>query len=387
MAITLIGWFGIVIGFAAVFLIAGRERDTKRVMLVLLLAAVQTAVGFYFHHWVQTGTSDASLYYFDPYDWYELNGFGLSTNFVIWMVQGLKESIGGTYLDFFLLFQATGTWGAVFLLKTFEDLHGMARVKMNPRLLLVLFLPGIHFWTAFIGKDGFLFLGGAIAVWSAINIRQRWLPFAIGVVFMVLFRPHIAGLAVASIAVAVFFDRDTHGPAKIALGAMALVGVAAVASTIQSTFQLDVTNTEAVSEIFARQAKAGDITVGTTNVIGGGFLLKLFSLLFRPLFFDAGGFDGLVASAENLVLLGMFVYAIRRRRWLLTLCRGVLAVRYAAIFAFGLTVVLTLSYYNVGLGLRQKMMMMPALLTIFCALVATERVTAPRTRPRRAVTT
>jgi len=383
MPITLIGWLGIAIGFAAVFMVSGRERGITRVSVALLLAAMQTATGFYFHEWAQTGTTDAALYYFDRYDFYQ-RGFGLNTQFVIWTVQGLKELFGGTYLDYFLLFQASGTWGVIYLMKAFEDIHGMARAPFDKRLLLLLFLPGLHFWTAFIGKDGFLFLGGAMCGWATIRIRERWLTFAIGVVIMTLFRPHIGILAVAALAGAILLDRETKGFAKLLLAGLALVGVVVVAGTIYDTYRIDIGSAEAVGDFLSRQSQIGARIEGTTAAAGLPLPLAVLSLLFRPFFFDAGGLEGLIASFENLVLVFIFGYFIYRFGWLKKLFTGTLVVRYAVFFAFLVTMILSLTYYNVGLGLRQKMMMMPAILIIFAALIATSKIAAPlRVRRRR----
>lgn len=382
MPITFIGWLGIAIGFAAVFMLSGRERGITRISVALALAALQTATGIYFHEWAQTGTTDAALYYFDRFDFYQ-RGFGLSTQFVIWTVQSLKAWFGGTYLDYFLLFQAAGTWGVIYLMKTFEDIHGQARAPFDKRLLFLLFLPGLHFWTAFIGKDGFLFLGAAMCGWATIRIRQRWLTFAAGVVFMTLFRPHIAILAVASLAAAILFDRETRGAAKLFLGALAVVGVVVVAGTIQDTYQLNIGSAEAVGDFLARQSRAGASMEGTTAAVGLPLPLAMLSLLFRPFFFDTGGFEGLIASLENLVLVGIFGYFIYRFGWLKKLFTGTLVVRYAVFFAFLVIMILSITYYNVGLGLRQKMMMMPAILTVFAALIATSKIAAPVRAPRR----
>ncbi len=383
MPITFVGWVGIVLGFAAIFLIAGRERGISKISVALLLAALQTATAIYFHEWAQTGTTDAALYYYDPYRFYD-RGFGLNTQFVIWAVQSLKENFGGTYLDYFLIFQASGTWGAVYLMRVFEDIHGQARVGFDPKLLLLLFLPGLHFWTAFIGKDGFLFLGGAMCAWATIRIRQRWLTFALGVIIMTLFRPHIAILAVASLAAAILLDRETKGFAKLALAGLAVVGIMVVAGTLYDTYRIDIGSAQAVGDFLSRQSSAGARMEGTTAAAGLSLPLAILSLLFRPLFFDVAGAEALIASFENLVLVGIFGYFIYRLSWLKTLFRGTLVVRFAVFFAFLVAMMLSITYYNVGLGLRQKVMMMPAILTIFCALVATSKIGASaRSRQRR----
>ena len=51
----------------------------------------------------------------------------------------------------------------------------------------------------------------------------------------------------------------------------------------------------------------------------------------------------------------------------LQLTRQVFFIRFALVFSIIITLTLALVYYNVGLGLRQKMMIMPGLLVFFAA--------------------
>lgn len=372
MEIGALGWLGILLGAASVVLISGRDSGTGRIALVFLLAVVQVAVAIFFYQWAQTNTNDAANYYYDPYDFY-VRGFGLSTQFVIWLVQSIKLTFGGSYLDFFLLFQATGTWGLVFLMKTFEELFAEARQDLPWQAVAVLFLPGLHFWTAYIGKDGPLFLAAAMTVWAALNIGSRWVTFAIAITIMILFRPHIALLAMAAVAIAIVIDNRTAFTVRVALSLFALVGLAVTMATVRSTFAIDVTSADSVSDFLASRDQAMQGDAGGTSEVSGSFLYRMFSLLFRPLFFDASGALGLVASLENLMLLLIAGRLVASFRTVAALFRQLLVFRYAALFALMLTILLSMFYYNVGLGLRQKMMMMPAILTMFAFVVASSR--------------
>lgn len=370
--ISFVGFAGIILGLCAIILVAQREAGISRLALVLTIAAVQTAISVYFYYWALENSNDSSTYYYDPYDWYR-DGFGLNTQFVIWVVQSLKEMFGGSFLDYFLLFQGSGTWGVVLLLKVFESIFKATGSDLPRPVVLMLFLPGIHFWTSFIGKDGFLFLAAAMTVWAAINIGRRWLVFAAGLSLMILFRPHIALLAVASLALAIMMDKRTTPSAKLALTALALGGLAVAASSIESTFNLDVTNTDSVTDFISRQATVGAKDEGGTAASIGPYPLRVLSLLFRPFFFDASGINGLIASFENLVLLIMCGYLAVHGRVFAAMFRHSMPVRYSLIFAVAVIALLAMVYYNVGLGLRQKMMMMPGLLTVFAATMANVR--------------
>lgn len=385
MEITLIGWIGILLHFAPLVMVSRKDGGLERVGLVLTLAAVQVLVAIYFYNWAQTNTNDSTQYYYDPYNFFP-RGFGFGTQFVIWTVQSLKEWVGGTYLDYFLLFSASGAWGVIVLLRTIEEVFERSGASLPSAIFLLLFLPGIHFWTAFIGKDGFLFLGAAITARAAIDIQRRWPGFAVGILIMLLFRPHIALIAIACLSMAVLLERRTGLVGKALLSAIAFFGLAVGALTVESTFSVDVTNAESVSDFLVAQSQVGEVSTGGSTIGSSSFPVKVLSLLFRPLFFDAGGLPGLIASFENLFLIFVFGYILYHWNLVAMLARRIFVVRYCIFFGATLTILLAMIYYNVGLGLRQKMMIMPGLLTVFAAVLAAAQVRKPdrMLRPRAA---
>jgi hypothetical protein len=95
--------------------------------------------------------------------------------------------------------------------------------------------------------------------------------------------------------------------------------------------------------------------------------MKVVSLLFRPLFFDAHGIMGVIASAENVSVIALFLYCVAQWRDIAHLVRRVLFVRFSLIFAFILLFLMSVLYYNVGLGLRERVMAYPM---IYCTIVA-----------------
>ena len=184
---TLMGLLGVILALLA-WQVAFVEKTRTRIAVFFLafLFHIGTAVVYYF--WSQTTSADAIMYYYDPYRFYG-TGFGMGTRFVVYLVQFLRESLGGTYLDYFLLFQAFGFWGIVFLMRTFEEVHIELGTPQSRFSYLLLLLPGVHFWTSAIGKDGPLFLAASLAVWSAMRLRRRFVGFSLAVLLMVLFRP------------------------------------------------------------------------------------------------------------------------------------------------------------------------------------------------------
>ena len=358
-----IGLLGIVLCLGALpFFPPARSVGGLFLFLALLILHVAASIAFY--QYALSNTADASLYYMDSTG-LRRAGFTLGTIFTIKLVQVSKASIGGTFLDYFLLFQAFGFWGLLLLHRCIEHAlsqfgDGGARAPF-----WVLFLPGLHFWTGSIGKDAPLFFAVSLSVYATARLSVRAPLFALAVGIMVLFRPHIALLATAAFAISSLFGRQTPTWQKIILLIIAAAAVSVVLGTVQRSFGIEVSNPASVGAYLEKQQNATQRFADAADLQNSSFLIRLASLLFRPLFFDAGNIYGFVSSLENLgyiFIIGFMVWAWREGFFLF---RTEMLYRFSFFFALALTALLTLMYYNVGLGLRQRTMMMPALLTLF----------------------
>ncbi len=374
---TLVGLLGPIIALLAwQMAFVERTRTRAAIFFLAFLTHIGTTILYYF--WVQTTVADTILYYDDPYSFYG-TGFGMGTRFVIYMVQYLKDILGGTYLDYFLLFQAFGFWGVVLMMRIFEEIHIELGTKQSPFTYLLFFLPSIHFWTSAIGKDAPLFLAASLAVWSAMQLRRRFIAFGLSILIMVLFRPYIALAALMALALSAFIDPRNSVGTKLVLLLAAFAAVVPVLGTVENTFRVDVTSAESVSDFFQYQSEISAQDEGGSAVVGASYPVRIFSLLFRPLFVDANGAFGLIASLENLFLMFILFQMLRNFGSVKKLVRSVFFVRFGSIFAVVLILLLGFVYYNVGLGLRQKVMFMPGLLTLFVAVLAVKHAKAART--------
>ena len=374
---TLVGLLGPIIALLAwQMAFVERTRTRAAIFFLAFLTHIGTTILYYF--WVQTTVADTILYYDDPYSFYG-TGFGMGTRFVIYMVQYLKDILGGTYLDYFLLFQAFGFWGVVLMMRIFEEIHIELGTKQSPFTYLLFFLPSIHFWTSAIGKDAPLFLAASLAVWSAMQLRRRFIAFGLSILIMVLFRPYIALAALMALALSAFIDPRNSVGTKLVLLLAAFAAVVPVLGTVENTFRVDVTSAESVSDFFQYQSEISAQDEGGSAVVGASYPVRIFSLLFRPLFVDANGAFGLIASLENLFLMFILFQMLRNFGSVKKLVRSVFFVRFGSIFAVVLILLLGFVYYNVGLGLRQKVMFMPGLLTLFVAVLAVKLAKAAPT--------
>jgi hypothetical protein len=367
---TLLGVFGILLGLTS---FKWAIIDSTRLRVAVFVFAYLLHVAMSLLYFNLAGTSaDSWLYYADPLGYY-LDGFGLSTQFVVYTTQAVKLTIGGTYLDYFLVFQAIGFFGIALLMRSFEEIFRSVEQPQSFYLMLLLFIPGLHYWSSAVGKDSLFFFAVVLSLWAALNIKGRlfWMGFAM--LLMLLIRPHIALVALAALAVTVIGDRGTTVPARILLAFGALAGTAFSVASVWSAFQIDLTNADTVSDALAgggRETLAEGDAGGNTSV-NVGYPFRILSLLFRPFFVDANGALGLVVSFENLILIPIVFQLILHWKTLWKLARNVPFVRYAIVSSVVTLLVLSIGYYNVGLGIRQKAtMILPGLLIAFVALRA-----------------
>ena len=371
--ITGVGIFGLLLGLLSVFF-ATRLRTRLRIGVFLALYVTHVLAAVAYYQLVQTSVADTYLYYFDPYGIYNQEGFGSNTILIIALVQFPKSYFGGSYLDYFLVFQAVGFFGLAALMRVFEEVYQEMEVDQPFYTYLILFMPSIHYWTSAIGKDSLFFFGLCITFWAAMNHKRRFIVFGAGLLLMLAIRPHIAIVAGAAFTLAVLIDKNTRMLIKVPLFAAGLAVTAYAAISLRSTFGIDVTNVDVFSDVLAGRDALLTTEDAGRSVVSGSFFFLLISLLFRPFFFDAPGAFGFVASVENLGVLAFIVTLFAFGRTVLTLFRRVPFVRYTLVATVVITFVLTLGYYNVGLGIRQKAtMILPGLMVLFVTTLAYRR--------------
>jgi hypothetical protein len=367
-----LGLIGIILGFMAIP-VAFTHPTRVKVAYMALIYLMHVAACFVYFWRAQDNLADSAMYYYDPFRTYE-DGFNVGTQGLVYLTQYMKDLVGGTYLDFYLVFQAIGFLGIMVLLRVFEEIHDELRLPHPPYLYALIAIPSLHFWSSALGKDGPFLLATSLALWASMRLPNRTKALVAGLLLMLFIRPHIAMIAAAALSLAVVVGKGIPIYVRIALFLVALVGTGLAASTLESTYAIDITSAESIGQQFERRDNVLQSEDAGTSAVSASFPVRLLSLLFRPLFFDANELFALIASFESAFLIGLMLMLVVRTRSVMGLFRSVFFARYAVIFALGLTIFLAVSYWNVGLGLRQKWtMLMPMYLVLFVAVLAVRR--------------
>ena len=366
---SVLGLVGIMLGLFAIP-VAFTQATRAKIVYLTGIYFMHVAACLVYYWRAQTGVAYSAMYYYDLAHYYD-DGFSLGTQAILYVTQYIKFSVGGTYLDFYLLYQAIGFFGIAILLRTFEEIHDELQLPHRPYLYALVALPSLHFWSSALGKDGPFLFAVSLAIWATMRLPKRAKALLAALLVMLVIRPHVALVAVAALSLAVMVGRGIPTYARVGLFVVAAVGIAIATSALQTTYSIDLTSSESIGAQFERRDNVLQSSEAGTTAVDAGFAIRLFSLMFRPLFFDADELFALLASFESLFLVVVVVMLVRRSRELIGLFRTVFFARYALIFGFGMTMFLALTYWNVGLGLRQKWtMMMPMYLVLLVAVLA-----------------
>ena len=363
----IVALLGIVVSFFA-YLIAFPNPGQRRFDIYLALFALHIvmAVAYWLYHF--EAAMDAFTYYRDPYNYYQKNPLADGTYFVVFVVQTIKRTLGGSFLDHFLFFQCFGMIAFALMIRSFTEIADSLSMRVPLLLYAILFVPGLHFWSVAIGKDGPIFMAVALACWASIRLQKRYVWLGVAMLIMAVIRPHVAAITMLASMVGFVMANDVPRIVRVMMIPMAGVGLIVTLVVSGSQLGLDFSSAGSVSEFIEYQQGMAEELGSGRDITSLPFPLKVATLLFRPLFFDASGMMGLVASAENVVFLFIFGSLAYYWRTLLLLVRRVYYIIFCVVFSSTLIVGLSLINYNLGLGQRQKMMVMPAVLMMYASV-------------------
>lgn len=308
---------------------------------------------------------------------------------------GVAPALGTRGIEFFASFFSQGagfSYGGVFLVFNLFGFVGMLafwsalQQVIPPRgrvmqllALAVILLPGLSFWSSAIGKDALSFMAAGLATWAALKMGQRYTVMSIAVLVMLWVRPHMAGVMLGSLALTMIFVWRGAFFKRLALGL--LVVPAAVWSMGLALNYVGLDEGQGVGDVVEYIESRQDHNLGggsSVDIASMSVPVRLFTYLFRPLFFDAPGLFGILISFENLFLATVLLWALTARRRGRVLGISRFALMFYIVFGFTSWVLLANTTANLGIALRQKWMFLPMLLMVSLSVIASARAGVPR---------
>lgn len=269
-----------------------------------------------------------------------------------------------SYLSNTLLFSLFGFMGL-----TFFYLVAVQTVPYNKIISgyvlfpLIFFLPNLHFWSSGVGKDTTLFLCIGMFTYGLMKPFQRIPLLVLAGLLSMAIRPHITLFLMVGFGLAyVFGGKVSPAQRFIFSAAMIAVGLAILPSVMEFA-KIEEASAEGFDK-FA-QGKAAVLSRSHTgsaiDISSYPFPLKVLTFWFRPALFDVRNLNGLIAALENLLLLIVFIKAMRTSP-IRAFKAAPFVIKGLVIFLVVGTLAFSQSLGNMGIMIRMRNMFLPGMI-------------------------
>ena len=234
----------------------------------------------------------------------------------------------------------------------------------NTKLFPLLFyLPNLHFWTVAVGKDSTSFLFIGLFLYSFLNIKKRIFFAILSIVLLYLIRPHVALFAIAALGVSFIISKHATKSQRFILSILILGSSIVILPKVMEYSKIETLSTEGIEDFSKTRSDnlSRSHTESRVDISSYPYPLKVFTFLYRPLFFDAHNVNALLASIENLILLVLSFRAFKKNP-LKAFKAAPLLVQTLLIFLILGCLSFSLMLSNLGIMLRMRNMFLPALI-------------------------
>ncbi len=299
-----------------------------------------------YHDFVQSFTEDQGTYFILALNYFPSNFLDLSY-FAGTMIYTLIGFIGLAY--FYII--------AVTLVPNNSKFNGY---YLFP---LLFFLPNLHFWSCGVGKDTLLFFCIAIFCYGLLLPIKRMPMIIIGLVLAYFIRPHITLFMLLGFGMAYFSGKNISIYQRVLFFAI-MIGIAfAILPMVLKFAKIEEASIDAFDKFSSNKAALlGRASAGSAvDISSYPFPVKVFTFLFRPLFFDINGIPAVLASIENLLLL-ILTFTIFKTKPIQSFKKAPFVVQGMIYFLIIGTLAFSQTLGNLGIMIRMRNMFLPGLL-------------------------
>ena len=250
---------------------------------------------------------------------------------------------------------------------------------------LIFFLPNLHFWSAGVGKDTLLFLCIGMFAYGLMKPFQRIPLLVMSILLSMAIRPHITLFLMVGFGLAYVFGGKVSPFQRFLFSAIMIgIGIAILPSVMEFA-KIEEASAEGFdkfatgkAEVLSRASAGSGIDISSYP-----FPLKVLTFWFRPFFFDVRNINGLIASLENLVLVIVFIKAMRTNP-IGAFKAAPFVIKGLVIFLLVGTLAFSQSLGNVGIMIRMRNMFLPGLIIYMMWVFSyqQQRIRSSKTRPK-----
>lgn len=294
-------------------------------------------------------------------DFYEYFTTEKGTNFLLALNYFPSKVLGLSYFAGTMLYTLIGYMGITFFYVIAVKLVPYNSKFKNYYLFPILFfLPNLHFWSCGIGKDTILFFCIGGFVFSLLKPIKR-LPLIVLVVLLSYFiRPHITLFLALGFGITYLLGSKVSSFQRIFFSGILIIGAIIILPTVMEFARIEETTIDSFNQFSESKATllSRDNTGSRIDISSYPFPLKVFTFLFRPLFFDINGIPALLASFENLLLL-ILTFTILKNKPQKSYKYAPFIIKGLLFFLIIGTLAFSQSLGNLGIMIRMRNMFLP----------------------------
>jgi hypothetical protein len=361
-------------------------RLTKLILWALALKLLAALARYYVAFDLYDGVADAGVYIGEGKAYAEglrqgivtyapERGGSSGTFFVRQLTGWVFFFIGPTAVGGFFVFAWMGFLGQYFFYRAFRT--AVPDGDHRRYAVLVFFLPSVLYWPASIGKEAWMLLTLGLGAYGAARIlahqRGGYLLLGLGMAGSAAVRPHMTVLLAAGLTVAYLLRRTSErsmlGPVtKIVGGVLVLAAMFFAVQAAEERFGVEGEGLSGAEEVIDRTAEQTAKGGSEFEAQRPDSLLDvpaaIFTVMYRPLPFEAHNAQALLTSMEGVLLIGLTIASRRRLRGAV---RESLRTPYVALASvYSLLFMLAFSSFgNFGILARQRAQLFPLVLVLF----------------------
>ncbi|WP_230392176.1 hypothetical protein [Pontibacter sp. FD36] len=282
------------------------------------------------------------------------------TRFIEFVAYPFTNTFGFSYEMAMLLFAWFGYIGFVHFYIFFrENLKLKLQLWGYDLLIILLFLPNMHFWTASLGKGALIFMGIGLFAYGMRFPQKRLFALILGSLTVYMVRPHMFMFLGVGAVVGYFTGRE-----KVPFYQKILVYVAFAGAIFVMSDQILAMANINEEDVVGSFQDFSQVQAGRLQSAGSGvditsypLPLKLFTFWFRPLFVDAPGALGIFVSFENLLYV-ILAWKLIDKDFIPFLKKSTSLVKMSLVIFIASSIALSFVMSNLGIAMRQKSMVM-----------------------------
>lgn len=350
-------------GFYLKKIYAGYSKYDHKILNWLYIYHV--AIGIVFYYYVMAYGGDATVYWdkakqFSFSDIITMISNGSATGFILLVNYVPAQVLKLSFFSGSFIYIILGYWGVLLFYNIIKEILPHYTYISKYKLLFIpifpglLFLPNLHFWTSGLGKDTILFFCVALFMHSIINMKKRFIGLLASMALGFFIRPHIVLFLMISFGIATLFDAKMKSYQKILIIAVFASLAYYLFSYVMNFVKLESLDTQTIEAYSANKTKVLSSSSGSgIDLSSYSYPAKVFTFLYRPLFFDINGLLAVVSSFENLMLL-IFSIKIIFNNSISTFKASNRAIKSLLFFFLIGALTFSLILGNLGIMLRQK---------------------------------